>query len=118
MTELTIDHNRPCLKSRPATELVRDGEVEPKIICYLNYNFCRDEFTNIIGKLKIDPRDILRTCEPLYKEYNLFDVKLATYHIISFIIRFRELLERAIVVSESLAIIGKTSQNVFELLTE
>ncbi|MDG2473905.1 MAG: hypothetical protein P8M50_01330 [Paracoccaceae bacterium] len=109
MTELIIDHSRPYLKSHPAIELVRDGGVEAKIICYLNYNFCRDQLTNIFDKLKIDSRDILRTYEPLYKEYNLFDVKLAIHDIISFIIRFRKLFERAIVVFESLTIIGKTS---------
>ena len=116
MSNLTIFHNPNCSKSRKTLQFIRQAGVEPLIVFYLDYSFSNDELLSILGKLRMGPREVLRSCEPLYREHNLFNPQLSDHDILYFLIKFPRLLERPIVVSEFLAIIGRPPENVFKLL--
>ena len=50
MKEITIYHNPRCSKSRQALQLIRDSNLEPKIVEYLKTPLKKNELKNIINK--------------------------------------------------------------------
>ena len=72
---VTIYHNPRCSKSRTALALLRDNGVEPTIIEYLKTPPDGAQLADILTKLNLRPRDMMRRKEVLYRDLNL-DVNL------------------------------------------
>ena len=69
--EVTIYHNPKCSKSRKALEIIKSKNIEPTIILYLASKLSKTEVKNLLAKLGLPIRDILRTGEDEYKNNNL-----------------------------------------------
>ena len=59
-------------------------------------NSKKDFLKEIIQKLGMSPRDLLRTGESAYKENNLKDSNISEEEIINFMIEYPKLIERPI----------------------
>ena len=66
--------------------------------------------------LGIEPRELLRTGEVEYKEFNLKERALDDSEIIKLMSENPKLIERPIVVSSNQAIIGRPPENVLKLI--
>ena len=113
---ITIYHNPKCSKSRKALEIIKSKNIEPTIILYLKSKLSKTEVKNLLSKLGLSIRDILRTGEDEYKNNNLKNENLSDDKLIEFLIKFPKLLERPIVVKNSKAIIGRPPENILNLL--
>ncbi len=113
---LKIYHNPRCSKSRKTLELLRDKGVEPEIVEYLKATPSSQELVEIMEKLGISARNVLRKGEAAYKELGLKDETLSDEAIVRAIVSNPILLERPIVVSGDRAIIGRPPENVLDLL--
>ena len=116
MSNLIIYHNPKCSKSRQTLELITKRNLRPKIILYLEEKLSKEELQNIILKLGIKPRDLLRKGESDYKENNLGDSSLKDEELIRLMICFPKLIERPIVIKGKQAVIGRPPENIFKLL--
>ncbi|MGI0117012.1 arsenate reductase (glutaredoxin) [Zooshikella sp. RANM57] len=116
MSELVIYHNPRCSKSRATLALIEEQGYTPKIVEYLKTPPSVVELRDILKKLGIQPRDILRIKEDEYKSLNLADQNLSDDAILSAITEHPKLLERPIVVTEAQAVIGRPPENVLPLL--
>ena len=116
MGELTIYHNPKCSKSRQTLALIVSKNITPKVILYLEKNISKSEIKNLVLKLSLPIRDILRKSEDEYVKCNLDNQKLNDDEIINSIIRFPKLMERPIVVKGDKAIIGRPPENVLKLI--
>ena len=116
MTELTIYHNPKCSKSRKTLELIKSKKLNPKIVFYLEEKLSQSEIKNLISKLKISSRDLLRKGESDYEENNLSNPDLGDEELINLMTRFPKLIERPIVVKGDQAIIGRPPKNVLKLI--
>ena len=116
MSEITIYHNPRCTKSRKTLDLIKNNNIEPTVIFYLEKKIIYQELKNIILKLRISPRDLLRKGEVEYKENNLGNTNLSDDEIINFMINFPKLIERPIVIKGDEAIIGRPPENVLKLI--
>jgi len=67
--EVIIYHNPKCSKSRKALEIIKSKNIEPIIILYLVNKLSKNEIKNLLSKLGLSIRDILRTGEDEYKNY-------------------------------------------------
>ena len=114
--EVIIYHNPKCSKSRKALEIIKRKNIEPTIILYLVNKLSQTEVENLLSKLGLSIRDILRTGEDEYKNNNLKNENLSDDKLIDFLIKFPKLLQRPIVVKNSKAVIGRTPENVLNLL--
>jgi len=114
--EIIIYHNSKCSKSRKALEIIRSKNIEPTIILYLKNKLSKIEVKNLLSKLGLSIRDILRTGEDEYKKNNLKNENLSDDELIEFLIKFPKLLERPIVVKNNKAVIGRPSENILTLL--
>ena len=116
MSNLIIYHNPKCSKSRQTLELITKRNLRPKIILYLEEKLSKEELQDIISKLGIKPRDLLRKGESDYKENNLSNPDLGDEELINLMTRFPKLIERPIVVKGDQAIIGRPPKNVLKLI--
>lgn len=113
---MRIYHNPRCTKSRQTLELIREAGVEPEIVLYLETPPSAAELDRLLKLLGMQPQDLFRKGEPLYKELGLKDRKLSRKEAIQILIDNPKLIERPIVVEGGRAVLGRPPENVKELL--
>jgi len=118
MKKIIIYHNPQCSKSRKTLEIIRKKGIKPEIILYLDKTFSPNELKDIIVKLGITPRDLLRKGESEYKENNLKNLNLEDDDLIRAMIKHPKLIERPIVIADNKAIIGRPPEKVLELISD
>ena len=70
----------------------------------------------LLGKMKLKPRDILRSSEPVYRELALGKGEFTDDEIISLMVKHPDLIQRPIVERGNRAVLGRPVENVKELL--
>ena len=111
---MKIYHNPRCRKSRETLELITNKGIDHEVILYLETPPTKKELKDIIKMLGIDPTDLLRKTEPIYKE-KFKGKELSSTKWIDAMIKFPKLIERPIVVKGKKAIIGRPPENVKSL---
>jgi arsenate reductase len=113
---ITIYHNNRCSKSRSGLEILKNSGQEYKIINYLETIPNKAELTKIINLLKINPIDLIRKNEAIWKE-NYKGKALTDAQIIDAMITYPKLIERPIVIKGDKAVIGRPPERILELIT-
>lgn len=113
---MKIYHNPRCRKSRETLTLIQEAGIEPEIIEYLQETPTASELDAILKKLKLQPQQIMRTGEDIYKELKLKDRELSRSEAIQILVEHPKLIERPIVVKGKQAIVGRPPENVLRLL--
>ena len=116
MNAITIYHNPRCSKSKATLELITSMGITPIVKLYLDEPISYDELSNVLDKLNISPRELLRKTESLYKKHNLDNNILDDSEIITFMIENPILIERPIVIRNKRAIIGRPPENVLKII--
>tara|TARA_B100000959_G_scaffold272564_1_gene322048 strand:+ start:5523 stop:5921 length:399 start_codon:yes stop_codon:yes gene_type:complete len=118
MQAITIYHNPNCSKSRAALALLEENDVNPQIIYYLDSHPGSAELRELLVKLNLDLRDILRSGEKEYADLGLDDASLSEEILFDIVYKHPQLLQRPIVVQGDRAILGRPPENVLALLEE
>lgn len=113
---VTIYHNPRCSKSRQTLALLEENGVEPEVVLYLETPPSASDLKELLSKLGISARDLLRKGEDAYKENGLSDKSLSEEVLIQAMTQFPKLIERPIVVKGSKAVLGRPPENVLELI--
>ena len=116
MTKAILLHNPRCSKSRQALKLLEEKKENFEIFMYLEEQLDKDFLKEIIEKLAMNPRDLLRTGEPAYKENNLKDTNISDDEIINLMIAHPKLIERPIYIKGSKAIVGRPPEEVLKIV--
>ena len=116
MSAFKIFHNSRCNKSRQALQILQDNNCDIEIINYLETDLDVSLIKDVLKKLSLKPRDILRTSEQDYKDNNLKEDNLSDDDLIDYMIKYPKLIERPIVIKGHSAILGRPPENVLELL--
>ncbi len=116
MTDLTLYHNPRCSKSRGALELLQARGLSPTILLYLETPPDAAQLRELLGKLGIGARQLLRTGEDDYKTLNLADKSLSDDDLIAAMAAHPKLIERPILVAGDKAAIGRPPENILEIL--
>tara|TARA_A200000159_G_scaffold156611_1_gene171778 strand:- start:102 stop:458 length:357 start_codon:yes stop_codon:yes gene_type:complete len=116
MNDIIIYHNPRCSKSKATLELITSMGITPIVKLYLDEPISFDELSNVLDKLNISPRELLRKTESLYKKHNLDNNILDDSEIIKFMIENPILIERPIVIRNKRAIIGRPPENVLKII--
>jgi len=112
---ISIYHNPRCSKSRQALAILEGMHVPINILLYLETPPTASVLAEILLKLGISARELLRTGEDAYKEKNLSDHKKTERQIIDAMVSNPKLIERPIVINGSKAIIGRPPEQVLEI---
>ena len=116
MTDLTLYHNPRCSKSRGALELLEARGLTPTVVRYLETPPNAAQLRDLLGKLGIGARDLLRTGEDEYKTLNLADSSLSDDGLIDAMAAHPKLIERPILVAGDKAMIGRPPEKILEIL--
>jgi arsenate reductase len=109
-------HNPRCGKSRQTLQLLQQHGVEVAIIDYLKTPPTFQQLDDIIQKLGIEPRDLMRTKEAAYKINGLDNKSLDRQALINGMINNPILIERPIVIANGKAAIGRPPEAVLTIL--
>lgn len=111
-----IYHNPRCSKSRQTLQLLKDNNIEPEIVKYLETPPTREELEQILDMLGLEPRELMRRKEKEYKALGLDDPGLTRDQLIDAMIEHPRLIERPIVVRDGKAAIGRPPEKVLEIV--
>jgi arsenate reductase len=111
-----IWHNPRCSKSRRALQLIRDRQIEPQVIEYLKTPPSAEELEDVLQKLGMEPRELMRKKEALYEELFLDDPSLTRKHLIQAMVENPTLIERPVVLRGNRAVLGRPPEDVLKVL--
>ena len=113
---VTIYHNPRCSKSRQTLALLQDQGIEPEVVEYLNDTPDAKTLDDILKKLDMEPRELMRRKEAPYKELGLDDPGLSRQALIAAMVEHPILIERPIVLKGKKAALGRPPEKVLEIL--
>lgn len=96
--------------------LLRESGVDFTKVNYYNEPLTKQKLTELVRKMKISPRELLRTGEAIYKELGLAKRELKDAEIISLMVAHPDLIQRPIVERGDRAVLGRPTENVKQLL--
>ncbi len=111
-----IYHNPRCGKSRQTLQLLKEQGIEPEIIEYLKTPPSAQELDDILQKLNMEPRELMRKKEAEYKANGLNDTALDRQALIATMVNNPILIERPIVIAGDKAAIGRPPEAVLTIL--
>ena len=115
MQNIQIWHNPKCSKSRAAMELLENKNIDANVVKYLEQTPTKEQLRDVLSKLKISAKELLRTGEDVYKELNLKDIN-DEETLIEIMIKNPILIERPIIIKGENAVIARPIENLEDLL--
>ncbi len=113
---VTIYHNPRCSKSRQTLALLQDQGIEPEVIEYLNDTPDATALDDILKKLDMEPRELMRRKEAPYKDLGLDDPGLSREALIAAMVEHPILIERPIVLKGGKVALGRPPESVLDIL--
>ncbi|WP_428700339.1 arsenate reductase (glutaredoxin) [Stappia sp.] len=114
--DVVIWHNPRCSKSRRTLELIREAGIEPVVRLYLKDAPDEAEIRAALAALGLaDPRALMRTCEPVYREGGLGDLD-DSEALVAAMAADPVLIERPLVMRGGRAVIARPPEAVLALL--
>ena len=114
--KVTCYHNPRCGKSRQTLQLLQEQGIEVEVIDYLKTPPSAEELNDILKKLGMEPRELMRKKEAAYKAGGFDDETLDRQALINGMINHPILIERPIVVTDDKAAIGRPPEAVLTLI--
>lgn len=117
MSDKLVVYQKPtCSKCRATLALLKDSGAEFDAINYYETPLSANGLRELIGKLGVPVRDVLRADEPLAESLKLDERNLSDDELISLMAENPDLIQRPIVVRGNEAVLCRPPQNVMKLL--
>lgn len=116
MQNITIYHNPNCGTSRNTLALIKHQGIEPSVIQYLDNPPDETTLRDLITKMGINPRQLLRVNVPPYAEHKLDNLSLTDDDLIQAMLADPLLINRPIVVSDKGVKLCRPSEVVLDLI--
>lgn len=113
---ITIYHNPACGTSRNTLAMIRQSGEEPRVIEYLKTPPSRAELVDLIARMGITVRDLLRRKGTPYDELGLDDPSLSDDALIDSMMAHPILINRPIVVTPLGVKLCRPSEAVLDIL--
>lgn len=114
--QVIIYHNPACSTSRKVLGMIRDAGIEPRVVEYLKTPPDRSQLLDLLRRMGMTPRDLLRKRGTPYNELGLGDPAKTDQAIIDAILAHPILIERPVVVGPRGARLCRPPERVHEIL--
>lgn len=114
--DVIIYHNPACGTSRNTLALIRNAGVEPQVIEYLKTPPSREKLVELLERMGITPRQLLRQKGDLYESLGLTDQSIDGEALVDAMMEHPILINRPIVVSPMGVKLCRPSEEVLDLL--
>ena len=104
--KIKIYQKPTCTKCRTTIGILKDRGVDFDSINYYENPLSADELRNLIDKLGIEPRDLLRKDEKIYRDLGLARPEIPDDELISVMVENPDLIQRPIVVKGEKAVLA------------
>lgn len=112
---MKIYHNPRCKKSREGLQILEASGQEFEVIKYLDEVPTKQELKNLLQKLGYQASELVRTNEKVWKE-NYKGKELTEEEVIEAMVNHPKLIERPIVETSEMAVVGRPPEKIKELL--
>ena len=113
---LTVYEKPTCTKCRELDKLLRESGVDFEKVNYYLEPLSEEKLRELLRKMGLRPRDILRSSEPIARELGLSRKDFSDDEIISLMLKHPDLIQRPIVERGERAVLGRPTENVKALL--
>src|SRR5690554_8051819 len=103
MSDIRIYHNPRCSKSRETLALLQEQGIEPTVVEYLKDTPTANELAELLQKLGVQARPLIRSKEDEYKTLGLDNPELSEAQLINAMVDHPKLIERPLVVAATQA---------------
>jgi arsenate reductase len=118
LATITIYHNPACGTSRNVLALIRNSGAEPRIVEYLKTPPGRGELAELIARMGVKVRDVLRRKGTPYDTLGLDDPGLTDEQLLDAMMAHPILINRPIVVTDKGVRLCRPSETVLEILPD
>jgi len=112
---IVVWHNPRCSKSRNGIKYLDEKGVEYEVRRYLDNPPTVDEIRDILKKLGMSARELMRTKESIYKELGLKDIDDED-KLIEAMSKYPKLIERPIVINGDKAVVARPETEIDKIL--
>ena len=114
--QITVYEKPTCTKCREMNRFLVENGVDFSKVNYYIEPLTKEKLKELLSKMKLTPRDILRTSEPIYRELGLGKSEFTDDEIVSLMAQHPDLIQRPIVERGKRAVLGRPTENVKALL--
>jgi arsenate reductase len=97
-------------------KLLRERGIPFEKVNYYIQSLSKKKLTELLRKMNMKPRDLLRKSEAVYKELGLAEDKFSDSQLVALMVEHPDLIQRPIVERGRRAVLGRPTENVKELL--
>ena len=117
MSETITVYEKPtCTKCREMDKFLRERGVDFSKVNYYLEPLTKKKLTELLRKMNISPRELLRKSEPIYRELGIATGDFTDAQLISLMVEHPDLMQRPIIERGERAVLGRPTENVEELL--
>ena len=116
MEKMTVYQKPTCSTCREVDKILRESGADYDKIDYYVEPIPEGKLRELIKKMRISPRDLLRTKEDLYRQLDLGNPKHSDDELIKLMAENPDLMQRPIVEKGSLAVLARPAENIRRLL--
>jgi arsenate reductase len=114
--KITVYEKPTCTKCREMDRLLREKGVDFEKVNYYLEPLSKAKLKALLAKLGMQPRELLRTSEPIYRELGIGKTEFSNEQIIALMLEHPDLIQRPIVERGGRAVLGRPVEKVKDLL--
>ena len=114
--QITVYEKPTCTKCREMDRFLRESGVDFDKVNYYLEPLSEKKLRELIRKMGLKPRELLRTSEAIYRELGIGKKDLSDDELIQLMVKHPDLMQRPIVERGDRAVLGRPTENVKELL--
>ena len=116
--KITVYQKPTCGTCKSTLDLLRESGEEFEAINYYEVPLTEDQLRELLVKLGLTARDILRSGEPLAHSLGLAERQLSDAELIKIMVENPDLIQRPIVVRGDEAVLCRPAENVKKLFSD
>ena len=113
---ITVYEKPTCTKCREMNRFLIENGVDFTRVNYYIEPIGEKKLRDLLKKMRMKPRDLLRSSEPVYRELGLGKKDFGDDEMISLMVEHPDLIQRPIVERGDRAVLGRPTENVKALL--
>jgi arsenate reductase len=114
--KIVIYQKPTCTTCRQVHAALRDSGVDFEAVDYYLDPIPKPKLVELLRKMRMKPRDLLRTKEEIYRTLKLGDRAMSDDEVIDVMIEYPDLIQRPIVEKGARAILARPAERVKEIL--
>jgi arsenate reductase len=113
---ITVYQKPTCTTCRQVHAALRDAGVDFEAVDYYTDPIPKAKLKELLRKMKMSARDLLRTKEDIYKKLRLGERDLGDDEIVDLMVKHPDLIQRPIVEKGARAILARPAERLREIL--